>query len=401
MTEKQIIIRSGETVLKGKNRKMFEDKLMSDIYRCLKPYGYYKIHKKHNRIYIPVEEGYNQGIINRLKHVFGVDLISIASVVDQDIESIKMAALEEMKELKNNQSFKTFKVESKRTDKNYPINSQEISHLIGGFLLHAIQDLQVDVHNPEVTIYVEVKEKAYVFSDRERGIGGLPRGSNGKAMLLLSGGIDSPVAGWMVAKRGVLLKAVHFHSYPYTSQRAYEKVVDLAEKLTNYCGPIQLFSINILPFQQAVVECCPESEGTILVRRMMTRLAEKLALEHGCDALITGESLGQVASQTIQSIRTTNESVTLPVLRPLIAMDKQEIIEIARKIDTYNTSILPFEDCCTVFLPKKPVTKPRVDRIIQSEKLLDLEALTEELYNKAEVEWIKDDTNKEVYECQN
>ncbi len=391
MAEKQIIIRSGETVLKGKNRRIFEDKLMSDLSRVLKPYGKTKIEKKHNRMYIPVENDFNVDILDRLKNVFGVDLISVASVVERDLETIQKAALDELKELKRSRSFKTFKVESKRTDKKYPIKSMELSRKVGGYLLHSLDDIEVDVHHPDVTIYLEVKEKAYVFSDRFRGLGGLPRGSNGQAMLLLSGGIDSPVAGWMVAKRGVLLKAVYFHSYPYTSQRAYEKVVELAERLTTYCGPIQLFSINLLSFQQAVAEHCPESEGTILVRRMMTRLAEKLALEYGCDALITGESLGQVASQTIQSIRATNESVTLPVLRPLIAMDKQEIIEISRKIDTYHTSILPFEDCCTVFLPDKPVTKPRTDKIKQSETLLDLDALTEELFNQVEMEWIKEE----------
>lgn len=398
MMEKQIIIRSGETVLKGKNRRIFEDKLKSDVYRVLKPYGKIKIEKKHNRLYIPVDHNFNESMLKELQNVFGIDLISVSSVVETDLETIQETALDEMRALQKHRSFQTFKVETKRTDKKYPLKSMEVSQKVGGYLLHSLEGLQVDVHHPEVTIYVEIKEKAYVFSDRLRGLGGLPRGTNGQAMLLLSGGIDSPVAGWMVAKRGVLLKAVHFHSYPYTSKRAYEKVIELSERLVPYCGPIQLFSINLLSFQQAVAEHCPEAEGTILVRRMMTRLAEKLALEHECDALITGESLGQVASQTIQSIRATNEAVTLPVLRPLIAMDKHEIIEISRRIDTYQTSVLPFEDCCTVFLPQKPVTKPRTDKIIKSEQLLDLEALTESLFNQAEMTWIVEEnkTKEEI-----
>ncbi|SDY85544.1 tRNA uracil 4-sulfurtransferase ThiI [Tindallia californiensis] len=396
MVRKEIIIRSGETVLKGKNRKFFEDKLLSDLHRVLKPMGILKMFKKHNRVYIPVNHDNHQKMIERLKHVFGVDLISIASVVEKDIEVIKSAALQEMKEVKALKKIKTFKVESKRTDKNYPIGSLELSRLVGGFLLHSFDDLEVDVHHPDVTIYVEVKEEAYIFTDREKGIGGLPKGSNGQAMLLLSGGIDSPVAGWMVAKRGVLLKAVHFHSYPYTSERAYDKVVELAERMSAYCGSIQLFSVNLLPFQQAIADTCPESEGTILVRRMMTRIAEKLADENKCDALITGESLGQVASQTIQSIRVTTEVATLPILRPLIAMDKQDIIEVAKMIKTYKTSILPYEDCCTVFLPQKPVTKPRVDKIKKSEEMLDIEKLTEELYNSMEMQWIKSESKEDL-----
>ncbi|SFH45478.1 thiamine biosynthesis protein ThiI [Tindallia magadiensis] len=396
MVQKEIIIRSGETVLKGKNRKFFEDKLLSDLHRALKPMGILKMFKKHNRIYIPVNHGNHQKMIERLKHVFGVDLISVASVVEKDVETIKSAALQEMKEVRELKKVKTFKVESKRTDKKYPIESLELSRLVGGFLLHSFDDLEVDVHHPDVTIYVEVKEKAYIFTDREKGIGGLPKGSNGQAMLLLSGGIDSPVAGWMIAKRGVLLKAVHFHSYPYTSERAYDKVVELAERMSSYCGSIQLFSVNLLPFQQAIADTCPESEGTILVRRMMTRIAEKLADENSCDALITGESLGQVASQTIQSIRVTTEVATLPILRPLISMDKQDIIEVAKMIKTYKTSILPYEDCCTVFLPQKPVTKPRVDKIKKSEEMLDIEKLTEELYNSMEMQWIKSESKEDL-----
>lgn len=322
--------------------------------------------------------------------VFGVDLISIAAKIPVEMDLIKKTALKELAKAVQLTGAKTFKVQTKRTDKSFPMNSQEVSYHIGGFLLSHTDDLKVDVHNPDVTLYVEIKEDAFVFSDRMRGLGGLPRETNGKAMLLLSGGIDSPVAGWLVAKRGVEIKAVHFHSYPYTSQEALDKVKKLARIISRYCGPIQLFSINLLPFQQAVAENCPEDEGTILIRRMMTRLGEALALQHGCDALITGESLGQVASQTIQSLRVTNEGISIPIFRPLIAMDKYQIIDVARKINTYETSILPYEDCCTVFLPRRPVTKPKLYSIKQSEALIDLEQYANNLLESVEEEWIKE-----------
>jgi tRNA uracil 4-sulfurtransferase len=387
--EKIIIIRSGETILKGKNRRIFEEKLMKSVRRVLKPLNCNEFHLKHNRIYVPIDQQDETELVNALMCVFGIDLISIAIKLPVDIEEIKKVALEELIHAQHLHGAKTFKVQTKRTDKSFPMKSQEINNEVGGYLLHNAHDITVDVHHPEITIYVEIKEDAYVFSDRIRGLGGLPRETNGKAMLLLSGGIDSPVAGWMVARRGVEIKAVHFHSYPYTSQQAFDKVKELALILSRYCGPIQLFSINLLPFQQDVMENCPEDEGTILIRRMMTRLAEALALSHGCDALVTGESLGQVASQTIQSLRVTNESVDLPILRPLIAMDKHQIIDTARKIETYETSILPYEDCCTVFLPRRPVTKPRLDRIRHSEQLVDMDHFFNTLLESAKEEWIK------------
>ncbi|SMP49913.1 tRNA uracil 4-sulfurtransferase ThiI [Anoxynatronum buryatiense] len=396
--EKLIIIRSGETVLKGKNRRLFEEKLMKSVRRVLKPLGCHSFYLQHNRIYVPIEQRDESPLLKALMKVFGIDLISIAVKIPVVMEGIKEAALNELLHLQLQRGVKTFKVQTKRTDKSFPNSSQEISREIGAYLLKHTEGLLVDVHHPETTIHVEIKESAYIFSDRIRGLGGLPRETNGNAMLLLSGGIDSPVAGWMVARRGVALKAVHFHSYPYTSKQAMDKVKNLARLLSHYCGPIQLFSINLLPFQQEVAEKCPDDEGTILVRRMMTRLAELLATSHECDALITGESLGQVASQTIQSIRVTNEAVSLPVFRPLIAMDKSEIIQFARKIDTYETSILPFEDCCTVFLPKRPVTKPRLDKIVNSEKLIEMEAMTTDLLNSVEVEWVKEPLHQVVCE---
>jgi len=388
--EKTIVIRSGETMLKGKNRRIFEEKLMKSVRRVLKPLGCREFHIKHNRIYVPLQNQNEEELINALMRVFGIDLISVASKIPVDMDEMKAVALEELKKAQEITGLKTFKVHTKRTDKSFPMKSQEVSYEIGAHLLRNTENLTVDVHHPGISVYVEIKEDAYIFSDRIRGLGGLPRETNGKAMLLLSGGIDSPVAGWMVARRGVEIKAVHFHSYPYTSQQALDKVKELALIISRYCGPIQLFSVNLLPFQEAVAENCPDDEGTILIRRMMTRIGEALALKNGCDALITGESLGQVASQTIQGIRVTNESVELPVLRPLIAMDKHTIIDTAKKIGTYETSILPYEDCCTVFLPKRPVTKPRIDKIHRSEELVDLNQFTHDLLEMVDEEWIKE-----------
>ena len=388
--EKLLIIRSGETVLKGQNRRVFEDKLVKSVRRVLKPLGCREFYKQHNRIYVPIHDQPEEMLIHALLTVFGIDLISVASKIEVDFELIKAVTLKELLSAQSAHAVKTFKIQTKRTDKTFPLSSYEISRELGAHLLQNTSELQVDVHNPDVTIYVEIKEHAYIFSDRIRGLGGLPSETNGKAMLLLSGGIDSPVAGWMTAKRGVEIKAVHFHSYPYTSRQAIDKVKTLARIMSRSCGPIQLFSINLLSFQQEIAEKCSDDEGTILVRRMMTRLAESLALQHDCDALVTGECLGQVASQTIQSLRATDEASSLPVLRPLIAMDKYDIIKIARKIGTYETSILPYEDCCTVFLPKRPVTKPRLEKIKYSETLVDIESMKNQLLLTIEEEWIRE-----------
>lgn len=391
---KMIIIRSGETMLKGKNRRFFEEKLMKSVRRVLKPLGCDTFFLRHNRIYVPLSNQDEEQLIPPLMSVFGIDLISVASKIPVDMDTIKKTALDELLKAIDATGAKTFKVQTKRTDKSFPMDSQEINYNVGGYLLSHIEGINVDVHQPDIVLHIEIKEDAYVFSDRIRGLGGLPRETNGKAMLLLSGGIDSPVAGWLVAKRGVEIKAVHFHSYPYTSHEALDKVKELAKIMSRYCGPIHLFSINLLPFQQAISENCPEDEGTILIRRMMTRVGEALALQHGCDALITGESLGQVASQTIQSLRVTNESVDLPVFRPLIAMDKYQIIDIARKINTYETSIWPFEDCCTVFLPRRPVTKPKLKYIKQSEALVDIDHYTTTLLASVEEAWIKEQSEE-------
>ena len=291
------------------------------------------------------------------------------------MESIEHAALVALGEAIEENNIKTFKVETRRVDKSFPLKSPEVSREIGAILLQNIENISVDVHNPEVYLYIDIKDRCYIYTERIKAYGGLPVGTNGKGMLLLSGGIDSPVAGFMMAKRGVSLSAVHFHSYPFTSERAEEKVKKLARIMSSYCGEIPFYSVNIFEIQKEINDKCPEKEMTVISRRFMMRIAEKIAERECIDALITGESLGQVASQTIQGIAVTNSSVNIPVLRPLIGFDKVDIIDIAREIDTYETSILPFEDCCTVFLPKHPVTKPKVEDIDNSEKNLDVEGL--------------------------
>lgn len=387
--ENVVVIRYGEIMLKGKNKRFFEDKLVSQIRHALSDIGKPKVYKAHSRIYIDVESYNVNDITDRAKRVFGVVSLSVAKRFEVDMDKIKEIALDELKDrIAENNNIKTFKVESKRGDKRFPMQSLEISREVGGYLLENVKNISVDVHKPDVTIQVEVRDQAFVFSNRINGFGGLPLGTNGKALLLLSGGIDSPVAGWLVGKRGVDIEAIHFHSYPFTSDRAKEKVIDLAKILSSYCGKFKLYSINLLPIQKEINEKCPEEEMTILSRRFMMKIAERVGVANNCDALITGESIGQVASQTVKSLYVTNESVEMPVFRPLIAMDKVDIIDLAHKIGTYETSILPFEDCCTVFLPKHPVTQPKLDKIVKSESNLDVEELINAAIEDMEVEVI-------------
>ncbi|ABR48364.1 thiamine biosynthesis/tRNA modification protein ThiI [Alkaliphilus metalliredigens QYMF] len=386
--ENVLIIRYGEIMLKGDNKSFFEAKLTKHIRGAVKDLGDVKVYKMHSRVYIDVEDFNADEIIERVKKVFGVVCISPAVRFPVDFDVIKETALNQIKEEMAQRGVKTFKVESKRVDKKFPLKSPEMSREIGGYILENTEGLEVDVHNPEVRVYVEVRECSFVFTKKVYGFGGLPLGTNGKALLLLSGGIDSPVAGWLVAKRGVEIHGMHFHSYPFTSERAKEKVVDLAKILTTYCGRIKLYSVNLLAIQKEINEKCPEEEMTILSRRFMMKIAERVANKIGCDALVTGESIGQVASQTVKGLHVTNAAVELPVFRPLIAMDKVDIMDLARKIDTYETSILPFEDCCTVFLPKRPVTQPRLEKILRSEALLDVEGLIESAIGDMEVERI-------------
>lgn len=373
-----VIVRYGEIVLKGTNRGFFEDKLVSRIRNQLKNYEGLKVYKKHSLIYVDVENFEEREIIKKIKKIFGVILVSAAHKISAEMEEIKLIALQELQEVTTTKNIDTFKIVTKRANKKFPLKSLEISSEVGSYILQNHKNIKVDVHNPDATIYIEVRDEAYVYSEKIKGYGGLPVGTGGKALLLLSGGIDSPVAGWMIGNRGMQIEALHFHSYPYTSERAKEKVIDLANVLSNYVGRFRIYSINLLPIQKEINEKCKEEEMTIISRRFMMKIAEKIACKKNLDALVTGENLGQVASQTIQSMSVINESVTIPILRPLVAMNKVDIINMAKEIGTYETSILPFEDCCTVFLPKRPITKPRLERILSSEEKLDVECLVDE-----------------------
>ncbi|MGB4501269.1 MAG: tRNA uracil 4-sulfurtransferase ThiI [Natronincolaceae bacterium] len=385
--ENVIIVRYGEIALKGLNKKFFEDKLVSQIRNALLDMGKIRVYKAHSRVYIDVADYNTRDITDRVKKVFGVVSLSVAKKFEADMGRIEEVALQELKDrIDKDSSIRTFKVETRRGDKKFPLQSPEISRDVGAYLLQNIDDISVDVHNPDVVVYVEVRDKAFIFSDKIDGFGGLPLGTNGRALLLLSGGIDSPVAGWLVAKRGVEIEAMHFHSYPFTSERAKEKVIDLLRILSIYCGEIKLYSINLLPIQKEINEKCPEGEMTVLSRRFMMKIAQRVGKDNSCDALVTGESIGQVASQTVKSLSVINESVEMPIFRPLIAMDKVDIVDLAKKIGTYETSILPFEDCCTVFLPKHPVIQPRLDKILKSEEKLNVKNLIDEVIDKMETE---------------
>lgn len=373
--DRVISLSLGEVALKGKNRRYFEDKLVSHVRRAMHGLHYEKIYKEQGKIYIETDENSFEKIINRMKKVFGIVYISPCLRTGKDINDIEQAVLKIMDYVKKRKDAKTFKVETHRVDKNFPITSPEFSRKMGAVILKNTEGFSVDVNNPDIYVYIDIKQNVYVYTDRIKAYGGLPLGTNGRGLLLLSGGIDSPVAGFLMAKRGVEISAVHFHSYPFTSERAEEKVKKLAKILSLYAGRIRMYSVNILNIQKELSEKCPEDEMTILSRRFMMRIAERIAKDNGIDALITGESLGQVASQTIQGINVTNASVDIPVLRPLIGMDKVQIIDIAKDIETYETSILPYDDCCTLFLPKHPVTKPRLEDIERSEENIDVDGL--------------------------
>ncbi len=315
-------------------------------------------------------------VISKCVRVFGVASVSPAVEAPKDINEIGRIAGEFMQKVIEDDGIKTFKVKAHRADKSFAVESPEIAKQVGGMVLKACKVLSVDVHRPDCLLTVDVRrEAAYVFRDKVKGFGGLPLGTNGKGLILMSGGIDSPVAAFMMAKRGMSIEAVHFHSYPYTSQRAQRKVEDLVKVLAGYMGTIKMHVINLLPIQEEIVKNCPEDETTLLVRRFMMRIAEQIAIKNGDMMLITGEDLGQVASQTAEALVVTDSVVDMPVMRPLIAMDKVDIMDKAREIGTYDISIQPYEDCCTVFLPKHPVTKPKKDRIEKSESALDVETL--------------------------
>ncbi|MCA0616086.1 tRNA 4-thiouridine(8) synthase ThiI [Clostridioides difficile] len=385
-----LIVKYGEIGVKGKNRYIFENRLIRNIRNMLKPIGRFNVYKEYGRIYVDLEDYDYEEVIEEVRKVFGIVGVCPGVRAKKDYDTLKEIALKMLEE-KIEAGYKTFKVESRRGDKSFGLTSQEMSMDIGGYLLSKVGDrINVDVRNPEVKIKCEYREfHTMVYSDTIPGYGGLPLGTNGRAMSLLSGGIDSPVATWMVAKRGMEVEAVHFHSYPFTSERSQEKVKDLAKILAKYCGRVRLHKVNILEIQKAIGENCNEEEATILSRRFMMRIAQRLSEKRHCDALITGESIGQVASQTIQGLTCTNAVVDLPVFRPLIAMDKSDIVDIAKKIGTFETSIVPEEDCCSVFSPRKPVTKPRLEKIEKSETALDIEKLVQDAIDKIEVKDIE------------
>ena len=392
MNEQNIfIVRCGEVALKGMNKPYFEKMLVNRIKKLLKKFDNVEAYRHEGLIFVRADKKHDtEMIIGEISKVFGVASISPALECESELNSIGDAAVALMMDLIEKKGIKTFKVDAKRADKNFPVKSPEIARIIGAKVLVGCKVLKVDVHNPDCVLFVDLrKDKSYVFEQKISGFGGLPLGTNGKGMVLLSGGIDSPVAAWMMAKRGMLIEAVHFHSYPYTSQRAQEKVEGLARIIAQYCGRFKMNVINLLPIQEQIVENCPEEETTILVRRFMMRIAEKVAQKSGCTMLITGENLGQVASQTAEALVVTDATVKMPVMRPLIALDKVDIIQKAKDIGTFETSIMPYEDCCTVFLPKHPATKPKLEKILESESKLDVDALVEAAVEKMEIIDIK------------
>lgn len=378
MNEKNIfIVRCGEVALKGMNKPYFERVLLERVRNALKIYEDTESKWADGLMIVRVPKHIDKNdVIKTASKVFGVASVSYAVEASRDIDEIGTVAAEYMKKLVETDGIKTFKVKAKRADKKYEIKSPEIGRLVGASILRACKSLSVDVHEPDCLLFVDVRrEGTYIFRDKVKGFGGLPLGTNGKGLVLMSGGIDSPVAAFMMAKRGMRIEAVHFHSYPYTSQRARKKVEDLCGVLAGYMGTIRMYVINLLPIQEEIVKNCPEDETTLLVRRFMMRIAEQVAIKRHDMMLITGEDLGQVASQTAEALVVTDACVELPVMRPLIAMDKVDIMDKAEEIGTYELSIQPYEDCCTVFLPKHPVTKPKLARIEASESKLDVDAL--------------------------
>ena len=385
-----LLIKNGEIALKGLNRNTFESILIKNIRFRLKDLGKFNIRIAQSTVYIePLEENIDfETAVERIRKIFGIAVFSRAAVAEKNYQDIKKTALEYLQDLMPD--VKTFKVDAKRSDKHFPMKSPEIMREIGGDILEAFPHLKVDVHHPEVTVTVEIRDyAAYIHAKRIPGAGGLPVGSGGKAMLLISGGIDSPVAGYMMVKRGLELQEIHFVSPPYTSDRAREKVESLCAKMGEYCGRIHFYCVPFTKIQEALRDHCAEELFTLLMRRLMMEIAQHFADKEGAQALVTGESLGQVASQTLSALACTDAVCRMPVLRPLIGMDKSEIVEISRKIDTYELSILPYEDCCTVFTPKHPKTRPSVEEVTAAQEDFDFAPLIQEAMEGTEVKMIR------------
>ena len=385
-----LLCKYGEIVLKGANRRYFEDSLCKTLRFRAKHYGNFKIDRSQSTLVIePLDEFADiDGMFETASKVFGIVGISRCAVCEKDMSAIEATIKEYIPAFLEGK--KTFKVEAKRSDKRFPLDSMQICARAGGYILETVKGIRVDVHNPEVVVHVEIREfAAYVHAGQFKGAGGMPVGTNGKGLLLLSGGIDSPVAGYMIAKRGVMLEAVHFESFPYTSELAREKVFQLAREVAQYAGSFNVHVVSLTHIQEELVKACDEDYFTLLLRRYMMAIADRLAHKLGCGGLITGESLGQVASQTIQAIGVTDPLATLPVFRPCIGMDKEEIVQVARKIGTFETSIQPYEDCCTVFTPKHPRTRPELAKVLEQEQKLDFEALVQEALDGAYTERIR------------
>ena len=383
MQYKMFLIKYAEIGTKGKNRYVFEDMLCKRMRQRLKPHGDFEVWREYGRIYVEAHSDYDfDDAIGALSQIFGiVGICPVVVVENPTYETISKACIEYMDAEYPEKHF-TFKVDSRRNDKEFPKNSQQVNAEIGEDLLKAFPELSVDVHKPDVLLHIEIRKTCFIYSKILPGPGGLPVGSNGKAIALLSGGIDSPVAAYMIAKRGVILEAVYFNAPPYTSERAKKKVIDLATRVSQFAGVLKLYIVNFTDVQLAIYENCPHDELTIIMKRYMYRIAEHLGLQDDCQCIVTGESIGQVSSQTTQSLLVIDHAIReLPVMRPLIGMDKQEIIDISERIGTYETSILPYEDCCTIFVDKHPVTKPKLEVIEKSEQAL--EGKIEALYQKA------------------
>lgn len=379
--EEVILCKFGEVVLKGANRQNFESQLTKELRRRASPYGIFNIYVKQSTLYVEPKtpESDMNGVYEVAKKVFGIVGVTRAAVCEKNMDSILDMVRRYLPE--KLKGCRTFKVDAKRSDKKFPLTSPEISREVGGAILASVRGVKVDVHNPDVTVTVEVRdEHAYIRAGQEEGAGGLPLRSAGRGLLLLSGGIDSPVAGCMMAKRGMEIEALHFESFPYTSERAKEKVMTLAEKMCEFCAKIHVHVISLTHIQEEIRDRCNEDYFTLILRIFMMKLAERCARDYKCGALITGESLGQVASQTLAAINVTDSAVNIPVFRPCIGLDKTEIVREARHYDTFETSILPFEDCCTVFTPRHPKTQPKLEDVLREVEKLDLDALLDEAY---------------------
>jgi thiamine biosynthesis protein ThiI len=379
-----LLVRYGEIGLKGKNQSFFLNTIMTRIKEALAPLGGGRCRRTQGRIFVEIE-GDREAALDRLQKVFGIVSLSPAREVPLDLEVIKEEALAQLLLARERDGGRTFKVETRRANKAFPHDSMELNQLLGAHLLQNTTGISVDVHEPDIRVKVEIREKTYIYSRVVPGPGGLPVGTSGRAVLLLSGGIDSPVAGWMTMKRGVTVTPVYFHSFPFTGDRAKEKVIDLCRVLARYGGRLNLHVVHFTEIQKALNQHCPEDLGTLLMRRMMMRLAREIAREVKGQALVTGESIGQVASQTLEALQVTNAVVDLPVIRPLIGMDKEEIIKRAQEIDTYGISIRPYEDCCTIFVPRHPVTRPRLRQVEEAERVLPVVELLGEALGKTEV----------------